>query len=416
MIGPTKRPQDFGFKQGDSHIVVNDISETAKAYSFDGRLLWEVPALARGQGSDIEFRPVRTDTPPGIYKLGKIYRDYERVGANPAFDRTLAAYGWYSFDMVELENQVSRWGRSGIMLHGGGSNAGWPGAWAPNQPLFATHGCVRFRNIDLRDKVLPLTRTGTVYISVFQEANPAIQPSTHSTTTPQPSPVVQTPTTSPQQPPVVQKAPIKFTNAAKFYKEEPHQIDAFEYLQKNTSDEVQREFERRFRNQKQVINSSSIPKQALDIIKEFEGFSSKAYYDPHTGALPITIGYGSTRKIDGTPFFIGETVTREEAENLLMYQLNKEFIPALQKIPFWNEMNDEMRSALISFAYNLGANFYGTSGFNTISKNLREKDWKAIPKTLELYRNPGSSVEAGLLRRRRTEGALWAEGLKKINL
>ncbi len=40
MIGPTKRPQDFGFKQGDSHIVVNDISETAKAYSFDGKLLW----------------------------------------------------------------------------------------------------------------------------------------------------------------------------------------------------------------------------------------------------------------------------------------------------------------------------------------------------------------------------------------
>ena len=63
------------------------------------------------------------------------------------------------------------------------------------------------------------------------------------------------------------------------------------------------------------------------------------------------------------------------------------------------------------FNYNLGANFYGSSGFNTISKNLREKDWKAIPKTLELYRNPGSSVEAGLLRRRIAEGKLWMEGL-----
>jgi lysozyme len=204
---------------------------------------------------------------------------------------------------------------------------------------------------------------------------------------------------------------IKFTDAAKFYKELPHQVDAWNFLQASVHKEILDEFARRFRNEKQVINSSSIPSQALNIIKEFEGFSSKAYYDPHTGALPITIGYGSTRKLDGTPFFIGETVTREEAENLLIYQLNKEFIPALQKIPHWNEMNDEMRSALISFAYNLGANFYGSSGFNTISKNLREKDWKAIPKTLELYRNPGSSVEAGLLRRRKAEGKLWMEGL-----
>ena len=74
-------------------------------------------------------------------------------------------------------------------------------------------------------------------------------------------------------------------------------------------------------------------------------------------------------------------------------------------------MNENQQGALLSFAYNLGANFYGSSGFNTISKNLREKDWKAIPKTLELYRNPGSSVEAGLLRRRKAEGKLWMEGL-----
>ena len=47
MIGPKKKPQDFGFKKGDTHIIVNDISEIAKAFSFDGKLLWEVPALAR---------------------------------------------------------------------------------------------------------------------------------------------------------------------------------------------------------------------------------------------------------------------------------------------------------------------------------------------------------------------------------
>jgi GH24 family phage-related lysozyme (muramidase) len=407
MIGPTKKPQDFGFKRGDSHIVVNDISETAKAYSFDGKLLWEVPALARGQGSDIEFRLVRTDTPPGIYKIGEIYKDYERVGPTPPYDRTLAAYGWYSFDMVELENQESKYGRSGIMLHGGGSNAGWPMAWAPNQPLFATHGCVRMRNIDLRDKVLPLTKTGTVYISVYQEANPAIQPSTTSV----PKPPVSQQTPVPKPPVSQQQPPIKFTDAAKFYKEEPQQVDAWNFLQASIHKEILDEFSRRFRNEKVEPTLEGLPEPGIKLIKEFEGCHLKAYYDPLTNSLPITIGWGSTRRKDGTRFMIGNTITQDEADDLLYFQLRREFLPSLQKIPYWNEMSENQQGALLSFAYNLGANFYGSSGFNTISKNLREKDWKAIPKTLELYRNPGSSVEAGLLRRRIAEGKLWMEGL-----
>jgi lysozyme len=200
---------------------------------------------------------------------------------------------------------------------------------------------------------------------------------------------------------------IKFTDAAKYFKDLPHQNDAWNYLQKSVSKELLDEFARIYRNETQATNASSIPKDALDIIKEFEGFSSKAYYDPHTGALPITIAYGSTRKMNGTPFYIGETMTREEGEKLLIYQLNKEFIPSLQKIPHWNEMNDKMKSALISFAYNLGAGFYNSPDFNTITKVLKNKEWSKVPSALELYRNPGSSVEAGLLRRRIAEGALW---------
>lgn len=169
MIGPQKRPQDFGFGIGDHHVVVNDVSETAKAFAADGRLLWELPALARGQGSDFEFKLRQTDTPPGLYKIGAIYRDIERVGPDPAYDRTLMAYGWLSFDLIELENQEVKYGRAGIMIHGGGSACGWPGAWAPMQPLFATHGCIRMHNQHLLDRLLPLTRSGTVYVSVWQE-------------------------------------------------------------------------------------------------------------------------------------------------------------------------------------------------------------------------------------------------------
>lgn len=169
MIGPKKRPQDFGFKPGDSHLIVNDANETMKAFSYEGKLLWEIPCLARGQYSDFEWKIQNSDCPPGLYKVGEIYKDYEKVGDKPAYDRTLMAYGWYTFDLIELENQEAKYGRAGIALHGGGSANGWPGAWAPNQPLVPTHGCCRAKNIDLRDKVLPLTKTGKIFLSVFQE-------------------------------------------------------------------------------------------------------------------------------------------------------------------------------------------------------------------------------------------------------
>jgi lysozyme len=127
-----------------------------------------------------------------------------------------------------------------------------------------------------------------------------------------------------------------------------------------------------------------------------------------TGGLPITIGWGSTRKRNGQPFKLGETITQLEADDLLEYDIESRFLPSLQKIPYWSEMNDNQRGALLSFAYNLGAGFFGNSNFNTITRNLREKNWKAIPETLKMYRNPGSNVEAGLLRRRVAEGKLWS--------
>lgn len=168
MIGPKKSPAQVGFTTKDFHLVMNDRTENITAFSGKGERLWSVPALARGQGSDFEWRETRTDTPPGIYKIGAIYRDYE-TDPKPNFSSDRRSYGWYSFDLEDLEGQESRIGRAGIMIHGGGTGAGWPGAWAPNQLLLPTHGCIRMHNIDLRDKLLPLTKQGKVFVSVFQE-------------------------------------------------------------------------------------------------------------------------------------------------------------------------------------------------------------------------------------------------------
>ena len=206
---------------------------------------------------------------------------------------------------------------------------------------------------------------------------------------------------------------IKFIDAVKNHKDLPHQIDAWNFLQATVHKEILDEFARRYRNQKIEPTLEGLPLPGVDLIKEFEGCHLKAYYDPLTGGLPITIGWGSTRRKDGTRFMIGNKITQEEADDLLYFQLRREFLPSLQKIPYWNEMNENQQGALLSFAYNLGAGFYGSPNFNTITRVLREKKWSEVPKALELYRNPGSSVEAGLLRRRRAEGALWSSSLSK---
>ena len=145
----------------------------------------------------------------------------------------------------------------------------------------------------------------------------------------------------------------------------------------------------------------------IKLIKEFEGCHLKAYPDPLSGNLPITIGWGSTRKKDGSPFYLSDTLTQAEADELLIAQCKKEFLPSLRKIPYWNEMTDGKRGALLSFAYNLGAGFYGSGDFNTITKRLKNKEWDLVPDALYLYRNPGSNVEAGLARRRKAEGEAW---------
>jgi hypothetical protein len=169
MIGPTRKPQDFGFQDGDSHLIVNDWSELMTAYDYTGKKLWEIPCLARGQYGDRVYQEMNSDTPPGLYKLGTVYRDWETHGDNAPNTGQTRPYGWYTFDMVELEGQEVRFNRAGICLHGGGSACGWPGAWAPHQRLYPTHGCVRLYNQDLRDKILPLYDKGTVFVSVFQE-------------------------------------------------------------------------------------------------------------------------------------------------------------------------------------------------------------------------------------------------------
>jgi lysozyme len=201
---------------------------------------------------------------------------------------------------------------------------------------------------------------------------------------------------------------IKFIDSVKNHKDFPHQIDAWNFLQATIHKEILDEFARRYRNETIEPTLEGLPEPGVYLIKEFEGCHLSAYYDPLTGGLPITIGWGSTRRKDGSRFMIGNKISQAEADDLLYSQLRREFLPTLSKIPYWREMNENQQGAILSFAYNLGADFYGSPDFNTITKVLKNKEWDKVPETLKLYRNPGSKVEKGLLRRRTAEGFLWS--------
>lgn len=158
---------------------------------------------------------------------------------------------------------------------------------------------------------------------------------------------------------------------------------------------------------------TGLPKAGIELIKRFEGCRLSAYPDPLTGGKPYTVGWGSTQNKDGEPFKLGEVITQSWADELLNHQVLTAFLPPLSKIPYFAEMSEEQVGALLSFAYNLGARFYGSEGFETISRRLRNKEWDLVAEALLLYRNPGSNVEEGLMRRRVAEGALWSKGARK---
>jgi len=153
--------------------------------------------------------------------------------------------------------------------------------------------------------------------------------------------------------------------------------------------------------------TGKLPLPAVSIIKRFESFYPYAYPDPLTRGKPITIGWGSTQKRDGSPWHLGERITRKAADELLLYQLEFDYLPKLREIPGWNKLNVRQQGALLSFSYNVGAKFYGRRDFRTITRVLDWRDFKHIKPTLLLYRNPGTRVEGGLRNRRLTEAYVF---------
>ena len=183
----------------------------------------------------------------------------------------------------------------------------------------------------------------------------------------------------------------------------PHQQAAWSYAWEMLSDEEQATFLDKFRSDP-APKATLAWEPAAKLIREFEGFEANAYVCP---AGVVTIGWGFTRWGD-RPVQLGETISREIADAMLSDLIESKIVPALaQTVPGWKTLPPNRQNALVSFAYNVGWHFCGSSDFVSISRCLRESDYHAVPAAMMLYINPGSNVEAGLRRRREAEGKLW---------
>lgn len=141
---------------------------------------------------------------------------------------------------------------------------------------------------------------------------------------------------------------------------------------------------------------------AVDLVKEFEGFSAKAYPDPGTGAEPWTIGYGTTCYPDGKSVRLGDQCTRSAAEMWLMHELEEagKAINVLVQVPLEQHQFD----ALCSFVYNVGMRAFEQS---TMRKFINAGMFKDAADQFLRWVRAGGKVLPGLVKRREEERAMF---------
>lgn len=152
----------------------------------------------------------------------------------------------------------------------------------------------------------------------------------------------------------------------------------------------------------------TLSSQAIDFIKQWEGFVNKMYNDP---AGHCTIGYGTLLhrgNCDGRaseqPY--AGAVTETKATELLAQEAGQfqQIINDKVSVPLTQNQND----ALVSFAYNVGNGAFRNS---TLLRLLNQGKYDAVPGELKKWtkaRQNGNLVDLpGLVRRRAAEADLF---------
>ena len=146
--------------------------------------------------------------------------------------------------------------------------------------------------------------------------------------------------------------------------------------------------------------------QALELLKQFEGYSPTAYQD---SAGIWTIGYGTIKWADGRPVKQGDTITEPEAATALRRHADGD-AQAVDSQTAYLDLNQNQKDALVSFTYNLGR-----GGLRQLTKN-GTRTAEEIAAAIPLYNKAGGKVIQGLVNRREKEAALFSQGLGELSL
>jgi lysozyme len=139
--------------------------------------------------------------------------------------------------------------------------------------------------------------------------------------------------------------------------------------------------------------------EGLALIRRFEGFRGEAYRCP---AGVWTIGYGHTSQAGPPRVTPGMRMSEAEAEAVLARDV-QEFARAVTAA-LRRDVSPQQFSALVSFAYNVGAGAFTRS---SVLKAVNEGDMEAVPARLRLWVKADGRTLQGLVRRREAEAALF---------
>jgi len=136
----------------------------------------------------------------------------------------------------------------------------------------------------------------------------------------------------------------------------------------------------------------------IDLIKHFEGFISKPYLCP---AGVATIGYGSTKYVDGKKVKLNDkTINENEATLLLKNTLTVYENIVNKKVKV--QLKQSQFDALVSHTYNTGGS---NTLFNLINNEANDESIKKWFETKYISAN-GKTLK-GLVERRKAESKLY---------
>lgn len=159
-------------------------------------------------------------------------------------------------------------------------------------------------------------------------------------------------------------------------------------------------------NMSSILNSGNIgydSDYALKVLDRYEGFKPTVYKNTKDPNDKQTIGHGLT----ADKYVKLGKITREDSLKGVKEHIDTEVIPHLTNKPYWKNLNDNQRVALIDYVYNIGSgNFNAKSP--SLQKALTESNWNEAAKQMDFDYN--DKANPGAKKRRDFERRLFLTG------